>query len=451
MLNKSIIHKIENFINDKHLLNSEGHYLVALSGGSDSVALLLILKQLKYNIEAIHCNFHLRGEESNRDEKFCESLCKIHRIPFHRIHFDTVTYASTHKISIEMAARELRYNYFEHLRHDINANAICVAHHSDDSAETFLINLIRGTGISGLQGISAKNGYIVRPLLCISRNDILKYLEIEKQNFVTDSTNLIDDVVRNKIRLDVMPLLRSINPAASLNIAYTAQRVTQAVHVFEDAMLKSVDYVMDKDGVVNLKKLNSQISPEYTLFYILRKYNFSSAQIENIYSSLPIANTGKRWSSNTHEIAIDRNNLVIAEKSNIENKSLRIPEEGNYIWNNGLEFSFKHNVINNYFTISKQSSVITIDADAVKYPLTIRHIKNGDKFIPFGMKGCKLINDFLSDNKLSIIDKQRQLIIEDAEGKIIWIVGLRTDNRVRILPESINYLQISIRNKKTDL
>lgn len=205
----NFIQKVREYIQDQHLLTSTKElYLVALSGGADSVALLLSLRALGYQVEACHCNFHLRGEESNRDEQFCVKLCERLAIPLHRIHFDTRSYATLHKESIELAARNLRYRYFEQLRQDMNAEGICVAHHRDDSVETVLINLVRGTGINGLTGISSRNGNILRPLLCVNKEEILAYLEEKNESYITDSSNLVDDVVRNKIRLRILPLLK---------------------------------------------------------------------------------------------------------------------------------------------------------------------------------------------------------------------------------------------------
>ena len=190
------LNEIETFISNEKLIDKRKLYISALSGGADSVALLLSLKELGVNIEAAHCNFKLRDDESDRDEQFCIELCKKNGIKIHIIHFDTIEYAKLHKISIEMAARDLRYNYFEQLRHDIGAEGICIGHHREDSVETLLLNLIRGTGINGLTGIAPKNGYILRPMLSVSRKDIENFLNRQQQNFVTDSTNLVDDATR---------------------------------------------------------------------------------------------------------------------------------------------------------------------------------------------------------------------------------------------------------------
>lgn len=202
--------RVAAYIQKEGLLSRDGLHIVALSGGADSVALLLILHRLGYRIEAAHCNFHLRGEESNRDEAFVKSLCHEYRIPLHLIHFDTDIYASLHQVSIEMAARELRYRYFEQLCQDIGAETVCVAHHRDDAVETLLMNLLRGSGIHGLTGIRPKNGHIVRPLLCLSRHEVETFLQKTGQQYVNDSTNFVDDVVRNKVRLNVLPDRKSV-------------------------------------------------------------------------------------------------------------------------------------------------------------------------------------------------------------------------------------------------
>ena len=226
--------KVADFIAKHQLLSHDDLHVVAISGGADSVALLLILKQLGYRIEAAHCNFHLRGDESDRDEEFVKSLCKSYDIPLHLIHFETGEYATLHQVSIEMAARDLRYGYFRQLCQDIGASDVCVAHHRDDAVETLLMNLIRGAGIHGLTGIRPKNGQIVRPLLCLSRQEIEDYLKTIHQEYVVDSTNLVDDVVRNKIRLRVLPILREINPNVAENIDKTAHYLQQTEKIFNN-------------------------------------------------------------------------------------------------------------------------------------------------------------------------------------------------------------------------
>ena len=240
----TFVNQVRHFAHHHQLFTPGGKYIIALSGGADSVSLLLVLKHLEselgITLEAAHCNFHLRGDESLRDEEFCKQLCRRLHVPLHLVHFDTHAYADLHHVSIEMAARDLRYAYFEQLRRDIHAHDICVAHHRDDSVETLLLNLVRGTGLRGLRGIQPRNAHIIRPLLSHSRQQIEQYLDALGESYVTDSTNLHNDVKRNKIRLNVIPLLRELNPSASQSIFETSLRVTEALKVFDDAIQRSI-------------------------------------------------------------------------------------------------------------------------------------------------------------------------------------------------------------------
>lgn len=279
---------VKQFIARHQLLDKDKPCLIALSGGADSVSLLLALLHLGYKTEACHCNFHLRGSESVRDEQFCVSLCERLGVPLHRIHFDTKQYASLHKVSIEMAARELRYRYFEQLIQDLEAQGVCVAHHRDDSVETLLINLIRGTGINGLTGIAPRNGHVLRPLLDVSREDILEYLSLQQQDYVTDSTNLVPDVVRNKIRLQVLPLLRTINPSVSDNIATTATHLAEANKMLIATLSDSRLTQTDSKGITAISKeeLLSKASPEFVLHALLSPYHFQGTSILEILNSI---------------------------------------------------------------------------------------------------------------------------------------------------------------------
>lgn len=240
----TFVNQVRHFAHHHQLFTPRGKYIIALSGGADSVSLLLVLKHLEselgISLEAAHCNFHLRGDESLRDEQFCQQLCRRLHVPLHLVHFDTHAYADLHHVSIEMAARDLRYAYFEQLRRDIHAADICVAHHRDDSVETLLLNLVRGTGLRGLRGIQPRNAHIIRPLLSHSRQQIEQYLDAIGESYVTDSTNLHNDVKRNKIRLNIIPLLRELNPSASQSIFETSLRVTEALKVFDEAIQRSI-------------------------------------------------------------------------------------------------------------------------------------------------------------------------------------------------------------------
>jgi len=437
-----IIHVINQYIERNKLLSKNKLQLIALSGGADSIALLLLLQELGYQLEAVHCNFHLRGEESNRDETFVKQLCAQQNIKLHLAHFDTRTYAELHKVSIEMAARELRYRYFEQLRQDINAECICVAHHRNDSVETMLINLIRGTGIHGLTGIHAKNGAIVRPLLCVSKKQILAYLKEKNQAYVTDSSNLVDDVVRNKIRLNVLPLLEAMNPSVIDSMADTAEWMSEAEQLYNKAIEAEIVHAVDNCRMRINDLLKSDV-PHSLLYEWLRKYGFSSATIQQISDNLS-AQTGRIWSSKTHYVAIDRGYLCIAEKKE-KPKALRIPEPGNYCFNDESMIKVsKSDVV----TVSHDAYCATLDASLVQFPLTIRPVESGDSFVPYGMNGRKLVSDYLTDRKCPVLERNQQLVVTDASGQIIWLAGHRTSQFFCVDKNTTQVLSICISKTK---
>lgn len=428
-----MLSKVKDYIKKHKLLSLSDLYIVALSGGADSVALLLLLDEMGYKVHALHCNFHLRSEESDRDERFCEDLCLKKNIPFHRIHFDTLMYAETHKMSVEMAARELRYRYFEQLRKDIGAEGICVAHHQDDTVETVLLNLVRGTGLRGLTGIQPRNGAILRPLLCVARTEIEAYLAMKQQDYVTDSTNLETDFVRNKIRLQVVPLLRQLNPAVSENIVRTAEHLTEAQKV--------LDTVVDTykgSNQLDLCALQQVGSAEYIVFEWLKQYGFNGSQVQQVIS----AETGSIFSSPTgYEVLKDRDRLLV-EPTIMAFTPIRIPEEGTYV----LPDDRRLNVRRSNPFVSKDSHEATLDARQVRFPLTVRRVEEGDWMIPYGMTGRKLLSDLMTDLKMSLFDRRRQLVVVDAQGAVVWAIGLRTDHRCRVTDATQEVIAIKINN-----
>ena len=433
-----MLRRIQQFIEKNRLLESRKLYLVGLSGGADSVALLLILRELGYRIEAAHCNFKLRGEESDRDEIFVRELCAHYNIPIHVIHFDTKEYANLHKVSIEMAARDLRYGYFRQLCKDINAEGVCIAHHRDDAVETLLMNLLRGAGIHGLTGIRPKNDIVIRPLLCVSRQEILEYLDSIGQSYVTDSTNLVDDVLRNKIRLRVLPLLEEIAPGATVNIDKTANYLREAEQVYEAEMQREKSMLSIDAGEVSITELLQQPSPSAFLHEWLSPLGFNTSQTEQILHAVN-GEPGREFMSATHTLVVDRTSLLV-EPIRPAMKSIKIPEAGTYRYDDATTYKID---ITDEINISKSADVATIDADKVKFPLTIRPIENGDWFIPYGMTGRKLVSDYLTDKKFPVLQKRRQLVLTDALGSIIWLVGCRTDNRVKVSNETTKILRIT--------
>lgn len=434
--------KVADFIAKHQLLSRSGLHLIALSGGADSVALLRILRDLGYHIEATHCNFHLRAAESDRDEQFVKDLCISLNVPLHIIHFDTAEYASLHQVSIEMAARDLRYGYFRQLCRDIGAETVCVAHHRDDAVETLLMNLLRGSGIHGLTGIRPRNGQIVRPLLCVSRQEIEEYLHSIAQPFVVDSTNLESNVLRNKLRLNVLPLLKQINPSAAENIDKTASYLQDAEAVYDAAMQSAIDQIVEKSGAVqsvSIAALRSQPAPATFLHEWLSPYGFNSTQTQQISECLE-AEPGKTISSVSHTLLVDREKLFLEPQSEPV-KPLRIPEPGNYRFQGENCICIE---LSDDITISISADCATIDAANIQFPLTLRLVQSGDTFCPLGMAGHKLVSDFLTDRKATLLEKRRQLVVTAANGDILWLVGQRPDHRYRITQATTTVLRLSI-------
>lgn len=421
--------KVSAYINKHKLLNANDLYIVALSGGADSVALLLLLKEGGFNVHAAHCNFLLRGSESDRDEAFCVDLCRQLGVELHRAHFATREYAEAHKVSVEMAARELRYNWFEQLRKDIGAVGICVAHHRDDSVETVLLNMIRGTGLRGLTGIQPRNGYVLRPLLCVSRDEIEHFLAKRGQKYVTDSTNLETDVMRNKVRLQVLPLLRTLNSAVSDNIQRMVENVAEAQIVL-DSLLGN----FKKHNTLELSELEKYGSSEYIIYEWLKNYGFNGTQARQILE----AETGKIVSSSQgYDVLKDRERLII-ERTLKPFNPMRIPEEGMYVLDEKMRLSLRKCAA----YVSKKPFVATFDAQKVVFPLTVRRVEEGDWMIPFGMRGRKLLSDLMTDRKMTVFEKRRQLVVVDAQDVIVWAVGLRIADSVAVAETTQSVLEL---------
>lgn len=421
--------KVSAYINKHKLLNANDLYIVALSGGADSVALLLLLKEGGFNVHAAHCNFLLRGSESDRDEAFCVDLCRQLGVELHRAHFATREYAEAHKVSVEMAARELRYNWFEQLRKDIGAVGICVAHHRDDSVETVLLNMIRGTGLRGLTGIQPRNGYVLRPLLCVSRDEIEHFLAKRGQKYVIDSTNLETDVKRNKVRLQVLPLLRTLNPAVSDNIQRMVENVAEAQIVL-DSLLDN----FKKHNTLELSELEKCGSSEYIIYEWLKNYGFNGTQARQILE----AETGKIVSSSQgYDVLKDRERLII-ERTLKPFSPMQIPEEGMYVLDEKMRLSLRKCAA----YVSKKPFVATFDAQKVVFPLTVRRVEEGDWMIPFGMRGRKLLSDLMTDRKMTVFEKRRQLVVVDAQDVIVWAVGLRIADSVAVAETTQSVLEL---------
>lgn len=386
-----------------------------------------------YRFEIAHCNFHLRGDESNRDEQFVRRLAERYGVPCHVAHFDTDAYASEKKISIEMAARELRYERFEQVRLERGLDLIAVAHHRDDAIETFFINLLRGAGLSGLCGMKEENGKVVRPLLHISREEIDKFVADENLEYVDDCTNATDLYLRNRIRHQLIPLMRELNPSFDTTMEQNLHNLSDANEVFIRTLENIKNEVITKrpDGIDEIAVSDvEQFNPKSTiLFELLRPYGFNSDTVTEILAGLN-GESGRQYISQSHRLVKDRKTLQIIPLNNTDRRpDIDISEP------------FKRETL---ITLKTGKDTILCDAEKLKRPLSLRKWRDGDRFYPFGMKGSRLVSDYFSDLKLSIIEKQQQWLLCDADGDIVWVVGHRADGHFAITDKTEDVVRIKI-------
>ena len=544
-----VMRKVRQYIRQEGLLREGDRVLVGLSGGADSVALMRLLLSLGYGVEAAHCHFRLRPVEADRDEAFVRSLCATLGVPLHVVHFDTPGEARRRRVSVEMAARDLRYAWLEQVRSERGLASIAVGHHQDDSAETLLLNLIRGTGIDGLRGIAPRRGRLVRPLLCLTRREIVDYLEHLGQAYVTDSSNLHDDYTRNKIRLHILPVLRAINPSIVETLVATADHLDQAARVYHQALEEGAQRVCrersghetsqgvtiddehgrmteDEHGVmtddelgvvtddgggersgreggrersIHIPTLLREPSPEALLHHILSPLGFNSAQVRDILRSLG-GQAGRRFEAKGWTVVKDRERLFVNGMGDaLERQALCTSSAGRWrcevvdgdashdepdtshdeagvshmepgVGHNEQDPSHNepgpshdepdvsHNEpvashcplftvdgtldapprlraelleVNAGYAPERNAGVACLNADRLRLPLEVRLWHRGDRFVPLGMRGSKLVSDLLTDLKVPLHERERQCVVCSGE-EIVWVVGRRIDHRYRV-------------------
>ena len=438
-----MLQKVLSYIAKNQLLVHGKPVVVAVSGGADSVALWHILRTLGYDCVIAHCNFHLRGEESMRDELFVRNLAEKHQTPFYKTDFDTTKYAAENGISIEMAARDLRYEWFYALLDELQAQAIAVAHHADDNIETMLMNLIRGTGLRGLTGMPNRNDKTVRPLLACSRKEIENYLKENELDFVEDSTNKQTDYQRNKIRNTIIPLLEEINPSVRQTLYESSERFKETYSIYSEAVKSIVNEIATCDSditKIDIRKLKEQTSFQSILFEILFPFGFNPAIVQQIAEMLDNKTSGKRFFSETHCLLKDRDLLIIYKKQKQEN-DIHFVTEDTMLIHNPISICFKKMTKTKHFQLSKEQDRIHVDFAKLQFPLTIRKWREGDVFRPFGMKGKKKVSDFFIDSKLSLIEKEACWLLLSGD-EIVWIIGYRADDRFRISAGTTDILEI---------
>jgi tRNA(Ile)-lysidine synthase len=418
--------KVQNFITERSLFNKEDKLILGISSGADSVCLMQILLALGYRFDLAHCNFNLRGNESDQDEVFVRKLAKEYQLQLHVKHFETQRYASENKISIQMAARDLRYAWFHDLLASENAKYIAIAHHTNDDAETFFINLVRGSGLKGLLGIKEKIDSIVRPLMAVSRAEIEQFLKENDISFREDSSNTSLKYLRNKIRHELMPLLGEMNPSIQQTISdemKILEGVAQVYYAKIDKVRKEV--IQNENGIIQLRiAALLELDPLNNYLYeLLSPYGFST--IESIAKSLN-GQSGKQFFSSTHQLVVDREYILIStlEKEDAAFKILK----GDLKLETPIAINFR-TVLDKKIILD--SKIAQLDFDKLQFPLTLRKWKDGDKFTPLGMQSFKKISDFFIDNKFSILDKNKQWLLCSGED-IVWVVGHRIDDRYKL-------------------
>ena len=434
----------QSFIDKEGLCGKTDRILLGVSGGVDSVCMLHYFSIAGYPTGIAHCNFGLRGDESDQDEIFVRNLANEFDIPLFSVKFNTQKIAEKEGISIQMAARDLRYEWFEEIRKKYDYDYIAIAHNKDDVIETFLINLTRGSGLKGFTGIKPKSGKIIRPLLFSSRNDILTYLSTNNLEFREDSSNNSVKYSRNLIRHELIPLFEKINPSFRETMIENISRLKESEEVYLDNIRSKKELTFKEENqkiIIDIEQLKLLHPLTTYLHEFLKPFGFSHTQISDIINSLD-GISGKKFISLTHRLIKDRTELIIEEVSATQNRSYLIKNK-----NDSIEHPVSLNIVelqrSENFEISKDTNTGLFDLDLIEFPITIRKWKSGDYFMPLGMKNLKKLSDFYIDEKLSISEKENTWILE-SENKIIWIIGKRIDERFKITDKTSEILKIDL-------
>lgn len=422
------------YINNNKLFNPHQKILLGVSGGIDSMVLCDLFLKSGFKFGIAHCNFQLRNKESDGDEALVANYAHQHNLPFHTIRFDTQNHANLNNLSIQMAARELRYNWFTELLTLHQYNKIAVAHHADDAIETFFVNTARGTGIGGLCGIPVKNQHIIRPLLFATRQQITDYATQNNIAYRNDSSNASDKYTRNRIRLNIIPEFEKINPAfkqTMLNNMLYLKEVHNFVAFEMDKLAQTICSQTADKLCLSIDRLKQLPHINLFLHHVLQPYGFKNELITQIAESFD-ATSGKQFHSHTHTVLKDRDFLIVSPRL------LQCNSQEEYLIYDGageinLPITLKYQIFerDNSFQINKNKQVAQFDYNQLTFPLVLRKWQHGDSFVPLGMNGRKKLSNYFSDNKYSLFDKQNQWILTSGNN-VIWIVGKHIDNQFAI-------------------
>ena len=442
-----MVRQFENYIRQNQLISPNDSVLLAVSGGIDSMVMTRLFELSEFNFAIAHCNFRLRGIESDDDASFIENYSKIKNIKFHSELFDTKAFAGQHKISIQMAARQLRVNWLEKLSELHGYSFYATAHHKDDQIETFFINMLRGTGISGLHGILPIQGRLIHPMLFTNRKEIEKFARKNNIQFRQDSSNQRSDYTRNKIRNQLLPLIREINPQYDKILTENIYRLKQAETVYFQQIKSAESKVVFTDEKlvkIPIQRLLTLEPIETYLYEFVAPYNFNFSDVKNIVNALN-KQSGKQFLSKTHRLIKDRDYLIIEkiEEEPFIGRYEVFRQTSELLVPLRIEFNLK--TIPPNFKNNENPDQAYIDAEKLTYPLEIRKWEKGDYFYPLGMNRKKLISNFLIDNKFSLLEKERIWLLSSA-GQVVWVIGQRIDNRFKVTDATQNFLCIQVKN-----
>ena len=450
-----MLDQFKAYINRCKLIAKDDRLVLALSGGIDSMVLADLLLKTKVQFVAAHCNFHLRGDESNGDELFVRRFAEKKGIQCFVKHFETEKYAEEKGISIEMAARELRYAWFEELRQQLGYDKIAVAHHADDQAETFFINLLRGAGLRGLKGMLPQNGFIIRPLLWASREQIQQFAIENQILWREDHTNAESVYLRNKIRNQLLPVFDELHPEARHGLYKSLEHLSSENELYRELLREKFSQIVEEqDGLSVIARRNDEAiqtkksyrvsldcfaalamtQREQLLFEWLRQYGFNTDQCRFIYEAMNTG-IGNKYYSPTHQLVIGRNELQLSEIKPVMDREVQI-EVGEEDVTSPIHLRFSQFEKESDFVIDKSPNVALLDFDKIQFPLTLRHWHHGDRFHPLGMKGSKLLSDFFVDQKFMEAQKQDIFLLVSADNQILWVVGYRIDDRFKVTSET---------------
>lgn len=437
----------KKFIAENNILKPDERILLAVSGGIDSMVMAHLFIQMGYETGILHCNFTLRGKESEKDEELVCKFAQSHNIPFFTTRFETKMYAKENSLSVQMAARELRYSWFEDMRKQHAYDLIAVAHNLNDNVETLIINLTRGTGLAGLSGMRIVNNRIIRPLLFASRKQITEYCNLNSISYREDKSNADTKYIRNKIRHQIIPVLKEINPSIEITLNETAERfigINEIVSEFIRKLREKICEHSEDITTFNISLLRPHLHNKAIIFELFKPFGIINVQLEDLVKVIN-GKTGGQIITGSHRIIKNRKEIIVSDEEVKDTASYLICNLSGFKKVPGIE-SALYSEITESFDIPTSPATACVDADKLVFPLKVRKWKPGDNFYPLGMKQKKKLSDYFIDNKYSILDKENKLILE-SEGKIVWIIGDRIDNRFKITRSTKKALTIKSTKK----